>query len=51
MVANFSDEQLIILKATVLCVAEEITEEILDRISPRENNIRPTERQTEKKEK
>jgi len=36
MVANFSDEQLIIPKATVLGVAEEITEELVDRINPRD---------------
>jgi hypothetical protein len=36
MVANFSDEQLIIPKATVLGVAEEITEELVERINPRD---------------
>jgi len=36
MVANFSDEQLIIPKATVLGVAEEITEELVDRINQRD---------------
>ena len=39
MVANFSDEQLIIPKATVLGVAEEITEEPVDRINPRDHPI------------
>jgi hypothetical protein len=36
MVANFSDEQLIIPKVTVLGVAEEITEALVDRINPRD---------------
>jgi len=36
MVANFSEEQLIIPKARVLGVAEEITEELVDRINPRD---------------
>jgi hypothetical protein len=35
IVANFSDEQLIIQKVTVLGVAEEITEELVDRINLR----------------
>jgi hypothetical protein len=35
MVANFSDKQLIIPKATVPGVAEEINEELVDRINPR----------------
>jgi hypothetical protein len=35
LVANFIDEQLIIPKATVLGVAEEITEDLEDRINPR----------------
>ena len=35
MVAKFSDEQLIIPKATFLGVAEEITEELVDRINQR----------------
>jgi len=39
MVANFSDEQLIIPKATVLDVAEEITEELVDRINTKEHPI------------
>jgi len=34
MVANFSDERLSISKATLLGVAEEITEELVDRINP-----------------
>jgi len=42
MVANVSDEQLIIPKATVLGVAEEITEELVDRINPRDHP-RPTQ--------
>ena len=37
MVANFSDEQLIIPKATVLGVAEEIIEELVDRINTRDS--------------
>jgi hypothetical protein len=36
MAANSSDEQVIIPKATVLGVAEEITEERVDRINPRD---------------
>jgi hypothetical protein len=36
MVANFSDEQLVIPQTTVLGVAEEITEELVDRINPRD---------------
>jgi hypothetical protein len=39
MVANFSDEQLIIPKATVLGVVEEITAELVDRINPRDSPI------------
>jgi len=39
MVANFSDEQLIIPKATVLGVAEEITEELVDRINTTDQPI------------
>jgi hypothetical protein len=35
MVANLSDEQLIIPKAAVLGMAEEITEKLVDRINPR----------------
>jgi len=35
VVANFGDEQLIIPKATVLGVADEITEELVDRINPK----------------
>jgi len=36
MVANFNDEQLIIPKATVLGVAEEITEELVNRSNQRD---------------
>jgi len=36
IIANFSDEQLSIPKATFLGVAEEITEELVDRINPRD---------------
>ena len=36
MVANFSDEQLIIPKTTALGVAKEITKELVDRINPRD---------------
>jgi hypothetical protein len=39
IVANLSDEQLIIPKATVLGVAEEITEELVDRVNPRDPPI------------
>jgi hypothetical protein len=35
MVANFSNEKLIIPKATVLGIAEEATEELRDRINAR----------------
>jgi len=37
MVANFSNEELTIPKATVLGIAEGVTEEIVDRINVREN--------------
>ena len=39
MVAKFSDEQFINPKATVLGVAEEITEELLDRINTTDHLI------------
>jgi len=39
MVAKFSYEQLIILKATVLGVTEKITEELVDRINTRVHPI------------
>jgi len=39
MVANFSDEQLIIPKVTALGMAEEITEEIVDRNDPKDHPI------------
>ena len=38
MVANFSDEELTIPKATVLGIAEEVTEEIVDKINVRDNS-------------
>jgi hypothetical protein len=38
MVANFSDEELTIPKATVLGIAEEENEEVVDRINVRDNN-------------
>jgi hypothetical protein len=37
MVANFNDEELTIDKATVLGIAEEVTEGIIDRINVRDN--------------
>ena len=37
MVANFSNEELTIPKATVLGIAKEVSEEIVDRINVREN--------------
>jgi len=39
MVANFSDEQISIPNATVLCVAEEIREELVDIINQRDQPI------------
>jgi len=39
MVAKFSDGQLIIPKSTVLGVAEEITEALVNRINPRDHPI------------
>jgi len=38
MVANFSDEELTIPKATVLGIAEEVTEETVDKINVRDNS-------------
>ena len=51
MVANFSDEQLIIPKATVLGVAEEITEERVNRINPRGHQISDPLNDKQEKEK
>ena len=35
MLANFSNEPLVVPKATLLCVAEEISESVVDRINPK----------------
>jgi len=51
MVANFSDEQLIIPKATVLGVAEDITEELVDRINTKEHPISDPLNDKQEKEK
>jgi len=51
MVANFSDDQLIIPKAKVHVVAEEITEEHVDRINTREHPISDPLNDKQEKEK
>jgi len=38
MIANFSDEELAIPKAKVLGIAEEVTEETVDKINVRDNS-------------
>jgi len=49
MLANFSNEPLVVPKATVLGVAEEISESFVNKINPKYKSDAPVEPQKQKK--